>query len=101
VRAEPEVVDRLLEVAVQVGLPGVGPTRSERSKIVMVSMPARFSATPVAMPPKPAPTTATIGVPAGPNRSTARLDVMAGLALTGRCSACSSSVGCRPDVREL
>src|SRR5215510_12109490 len=34
-------------------------------------MPARLSLTPVAMPPNPAPTTTTFGVPAGPNSCSA------------------------------
>src|SRR6476619_4831764 len=34
-------------------------------------MPARFIFTPAAIPPNPAPTTATLGVPAEPNRSSA------------------------------
>jgi hypothetical protein len=38
-----------------------------------VSMPARFSFTPAAIPPNPAPTTATLGVPFGP-KSSSRVD---------------------------
>jgi hypothetical protein len=38
---------------------------------VNVWMPARFILTPTAIPPNPAPTTTTFGVPAGPNRSSA------------------------------
>jgi hypothetical protein len=48
---------------------------------VNVWIPARFSFTATAIPPKPAPTTITLGDPAGPNSSFA----------DGRCSLTRSS----------
>src|SRR5437899_2562883 len=53
-------------------------------------MPACFSFTPVAIPPNPAPTTATLGVPAGPNSSSA--EGFTGIMLTAILTSTSQSV---------
>src|SRR3979490_88023 len=49
--------------------------------MVNVLMPARFSFTPAAIPPNPAPITTTLGVPRGPNSSGA-----VGFTAASRCS---------------